>query len=230
MNVAHVVPRDVRVPASSYVTPVEESFRWLGWWPERLSRRGSPASLLLAFIGPLDARKRKLLLPAVIGMVFTIAGLCLIRVFSKNDFKIGWPAVHGHRSARRRAVLIRWGLDWITRNGVALFLFLFLPLIVDLPGPLASNPPGQPTGTRVAVAAAIGALWAPFKSFSPKSGRILDEIAAELTANKAGVDAGAVSVLGGEDTRPDVKHGQAARSAPEQRAGRLSSKSSRVLH
>jgi hypothetical protein len=75
-------------------------------------------------------------------MVFTIAGLCLIRVFSKNDFKIGWPAVHGHRSARRRAVLIRWGLDWITRNGVALFLFLFLPLIVDLPGTARVQPAG----------------------------------------------------------------------------------------
>jgi hypothetical protein len=48
------------------------------------------------------------------------------------------------RGSRRRAVLMRCGLDWITGNGVALFVPLFLPLFVDLPEPLASNPPGHP--------------------------------------------------------------------------------------
>jgi hypothetical protein len=113
-------------------------------------------------------------------MVFAIIGLCLMRMFSNVHFKISWPAVHSHRSARRRAVLIRWVSDWITGNGVALFVLLFLPHFVDLPGPLVSNPPGQPTGTRVAVAAAMGALWAIFKSLTPKSRRILDEAAQEI--------------------------------------------------
>jgi hypothetical protein len=148
-----------------------------------------PFSLLLVFTLVVDpvSRQRPLLilLPAAIGIIFAIAGFCLMRVFSKNDFKISWPAVHSHRSARRRAVLIRWGLDWITGNGVALFVLLFLPLLVDLPGPLASNPPGQPTGTRVAVAAAIGALWATFKSLTPKSQRILDEATQEVLDGSA---------------------------------------------
>jgi hypothetical protein len=93
--------------------------------------------------------------------------------------------------------------DWVTGNGVALFVLLFLPHFVDLPGPLASNPPGQPTGTRVAVAAAIGALSATFNLRTPKSRRVLAEMAAELTGNKAGVAASTVGGVGRQVAPPE---------------------------
>jgi hypothetical protein len=71
---------------------------------------------------------------------------------NSQDFQTERFVNFARRASRRRAVLICWVSDWITGNGVALFALLFLPLIVDLPGPLASNPLGHPTGTRVAVA------------------------------------------------------------------------------
>jgi hypothetical protein len=86
----------------------------LGWWLGACLGVEGPASLLLTFISLHDASQRKLLLPAVIGMAFAIAGFCLIRTSDKNDFKISWPAVHTLGSALRRAVLMRWLVwDWL---------------------------------------------------------------------------------------------------------------------
>jgi hypothetical protein len=152
----------------------------LGWWLGACLAVDAPASLLLTFISLHDASERKLLLPAVIGMVFAIAGFCLIRTSDKNDFKIGWPAVLTPRSALRRAVLMRWLVwDWLPTTGVAVGILAWLSSIVDMPEPLSSKP-GQPTVTMFAVAAAIGAVWATFNLLTPKSRRILNEAAQEI--------------------------------------------------
>jgi hypothetical protein len=204
----------------------------LGWWLGACLAVEGPASLLLTFISLHDASERKLLLPAVIGMVFAIAGFCLIRTSDKNDFKIGWPAVHTPRSALRRAVM-RWLVwDWLPTTGLAAGVLAWLPSIVDMPEPLSSKP-GHPTLARFAVAAAIEAVWATFNLLTPKSRRVLAEMVAELTGDTADVGAGAVGAGGGQDAPPNTSSAiKLPYRQPEhaKRAGRLSSKPTRVLH
>jgi hypothetical protein len=117
-------------------------------------------------------------------------------------------------------------------TGPAMIVLLLLSLVVEMPEPLALKH-GQPTGTQFAIAAVIGAVWATFNLLTRKSRRVLAEMAADLTDNKAGVSAGAVGAVGGQDVPPDALNAiRLPEWQPEQanRAGRLSSKSSRVLH
>jgi hypothetical protein len=79
----------------------------------------------------------------------------------------------------------------------------------------------------------IGAVWATFNLLAPKSRGVLAEMAAELTGNTADVDAGAFGAVGGQDAPPDTLNAiKLPDRQPEhaRRAGRLSSKPSRVLH